>query len=66
MGRLDELVSNSTEDFKTLTIRVTASLGDDLKGKAKKLGVSRTKLVSELFHAGLDEFNKKFSGNDGA
>lgn len=60
MGRLDELVTNSTEDFRTLTVRVTTTLADELKNKAKKLGISRTKLVSELFHAGLDEFKTKF------
>ena len=66
MGRLDELVSNSTEDYRTLTVRVPSPLADDLKNKAKKLGVSRTKLVSELFHAGLDEFNGKFKTDNGA
>lgn len=61
MSRLDKLVTSSTEDFRTLTIKIPSDLADGLKTKAKKLGISRTKLVSELFHAGLDEFETKFN-----
>jgi hypothetical protein len=66
MSRLDELMTSSVEDYRTLTVKVPTELADDLKGKAKKLGVSRTKLVKTLFMAGLDEFKSKFSGENGA
>lgn len=66
MSRLDDLLQNSSEDFRTLTVRVAETVAEDLKVKAKKLGVSRTKLVNELFFSGYDEFNKKYSGSNGS
>lgn len=61
MGRLDELLSYGSEDYRTLTVKTPISVAEDLKVKAKKLGISRTKLVQEIFGHGLDEFNKKFN-----
>ena len=59
MGRLDELLTHGSEDYRTLTVKVPSSLAEELKSKAKKLGLSRTKLVNELFYTGLDELNRR-------
>lgn len=63
MGRLDELVRQGEESNKMLTVRVGQDVADELKAQAKQLGTSRTKLVNELFMAGLEEFRSKFTGN---
>lgn len=55
MGKLDELLSSGSEDYRTLTVRVTSDVADNLKVKAKKLGIPRTKLVQTLFEEGLDK-----------
>lgn len=60
MGRLDDLINKTPEDFKTLTVRVDSDTAEDLKAKASKLGVSRTKLVREMFLSGMEMFNEKF------
>lgn len=60
MTKLDDLLQKSSEDYKVLTVKVPSSLADTLKAKAKKLGVSRTKLVETVFHHGLEDFNQRF------
>lgn len=64
MGRLDELMSSKPEDFKTLTVKVKSETAEELKETAKKLGVTRTKLVNELFTAGYDELKAKMADGD--
>lgn len=63
MGRLDDLVQQSTEDYRSLTVRVPTDVADNLKIKAKKIGISRTKLINELFMSGLEEFQAKYPSN---
>jgi hypothetical protein len=61
MGRLDDLMHSKPEDFRTLTVKVTKELAEELKETAKELGVTRTKLVNELFTAGYDELKEKMA-----
>jgi len=66
MGKLDELLSLGSEDYKTLTIRVTSDVANELKAKAKKLGIPRTKLVQTLFETGMEELKTRFVPEDAA
>lgn len=63
MGRLDELMTNRPENFKTLTVRVSNETADELKSTAKELGVTRTRLVNEIFTHGYDELKERLGSN---
>lgn len=63
MGRLDELMTNRPENFKTLTVRVSNDTADELKATAKELGVTRTRLVNEIFTHGYDELRARLGSN---
>jgi predicted DNA-binding protein len=63
MGRLDELMVNRPENFKTLTVRVSNDTADELKATAKELGVTRTRLVNEIFTHGYDELKERLGSN---
>lgn len=63
MGRLDELMTNRPENFKTLTVRVSNDTADELKTTAKDLGVTRTRLVNEIFTHGYDELRERLGSN---
>jgi hypothetical protein len=59
MSRLDELVSKDKTETQTLGVKMSKAQAEELKVIAKDLGLSRTKLVNEIFLAGLDELKSK-------
>ena len=63
MSRLDDLLSQTTETTRTVSVRMPQSTEEELRAIAKKLSISRQRLVQEIFMHGLEEFRGKFKSN---
>ena len=59
LSQLDELLSQSSQGTKVLTIDIDTMMASELSMYAKRLSVSRKKLVREIFLKGLEWFKTK-------